>query len=133
MKHRFFLPAILVAALCLSGCLFKDWPVDEDGLIITDRSECAVLRFDLLDTRDYSALTDELAVIDTVAQTIHAKIRYRADIKNLWPVFSLSTDCKLEPKVRSRQDFSQPVQYTVISGNRKVRKTYTIEVTVDNL
>ncbi len=133
MKRGLHIIFILAAAICVSGCLFKDYPVDEDGLIISDRSACAVLRFDLLDTRDYSALTDELAVIDTLAQTIHAKIRYRADITNLWPVFSLSTDCKLDPKVRSRQDFSQPVQYTVISGNRQVRKTYTIYVTKEDL
>lgn len=119
------LAAILTGMLATS-CLFKDYPVDEDGLIITDRSECAVLKFDVLDTRDVSALYDDLAKIDTVAQTITAKVKYKADMTCLWPVFTLSTDCKLEPKVRQRYDFTEPMTFTVISGNRKIRKTYTI-------
>ena len=113
----------------VSSCLFKDYPVDEDGLIITDRSQCAVLKFDVLDTRDVSALADSIAVIDTVAQTITGKVRYKADMTTLWPVFTLATDCKLEPKIRQRYDFTKPQTFWVISGNRKVRKEYTVTLT----
>ena len=116
----------------VSSCLFKDYPVDEDGLIITDRSQCAVLKFDVLDTRDVSALADSIAVIDTVAQTITGKVRYKADMTALWPVFTLATDCKLEPKIRQRYDFTKPQTFWVISGNRKVRKEYTVTLTRAN-
>ena len=116
----------------VSSCLFKDYPVDEDGLIITDRSQCAVLKFDVLDTRDVSALADSIAVIDTVAQTITGKVRYKADMTTLWPVFTLATDCKLEPKIRQRYDFTKPQTFWVISGNRKVRKEYTVTLTRAN-
>lgn len=123
---------IILTAFAATSCLFKDYPVDEDGLIITERSDCSVLKFDVLDTKDVSALTDVPAVIDTIALTITGVVRVSADMKNLWPVFTLATDCKLDPKVRSRQDFTHPVQYTVISGNRKIRKTYTITLTQEN-
>lgn len=128
MKKSIIIRALLftVAGALATSCLFKDYPVDEDGLIVTDRSECAVLKFDVLDTRDISALYDELAAVDTIAQTITAKVKYKTDMTCLWPVFTLSTDCKLEPKIRQRYDFTHPVSFTVISGNRKVRKKYTI-------
>ena len=116
----------------MTSCLFKDYPIDEDMLIVTDRSECAVLKFDVLDSRDVSALADSLATIDTVAQTITARVKYKADMKSLWPVFTLSADCKLDPKIRQRYDFTQTQYFTVISGNRKVRKKYTITLTRAN-
>ncbi|MCQ2184301.1 MAG: DUF5018 domain-containing protein [Bacteroidales bacterium] len=116
-------------ALLSTSCLFKEYPVDEDGLIITSREDCSVLKFDVLDTKDVSALTDEPAVIDTIGLTINGVIRVQADIRNLWPVLTLATDCKLDPKIRSRQDFTNPVQFTVVSGNRKIRKTYTVTLT----
>ena len=39
---------ILLMALLFSGC--TENPVDEDGLLITDREECYVSNFDLLGT-----------------------------------------------------------------------------------
>lgn len=121
--------ALLALAFVACSCLFKEYPVDEDGLIITDRAECAVLNFDLLDPKNVSALEISPADIDTVAQTVHAVVKYRAEQDMLWPVFTLSPDCKLEPKIRGRMDFTEPREFTVISGNRKVRKTYVITVT----
>ena len=73
------------------------------------------------------------AVIDTMKQTIHVEVLYGTDLKNLYPQFSLVTDAKLEPKIEGKVDFSDltnPKQYTVISGNRKVRKIYTVYVSV---
>lgn len=124
--------SLILSAAMMSSCLFKDYPVDEDGLIITDRSDCSVLKFDVLDSRDVSALADSIAVIDTIAQTIVGKVKYKADMTSLWPVFTLATDCKLEPKIRHRYDFTRPQTFWVISGNRKVRKEYTITLTRDN-
>jgi hypothetical protein len=109
-----------------------DFPVDEDGLLITGRGQCYVSSFELLGP-DMQTVRSKTAAVDTVAQTIHVEVVMGTDLRNLYPQFSLVTDAKLDPKITGRVDFSDlanPKQYTVISGNRKVRKTYTIFVTV---
>ena len=117
--------AIFFIVLTWIGC--TNFPIDEDGLLITERSECYVSSFELLGVRHGAA------VIDTMKQTIHVEVLYGTDLKNLYPQFSLVTDAKLEPKIEGKVDFSDlanPKQYTVISGNRKVRKIYTVYVSV---
>lgn len=109
-----------------------DFPIDEDGLLITERAECYVSNFDLLGT-DFQTVRTKAPVIDTLAQTIEIEVFYGTDLKNLWPQFSLITDAKLDPKITSFVDFSDltsPKQWTVISGNRQVRKTYTVNLSV---
>ncbi len=121
---------ILFIALTWIGC--TNFPIDEDGLLITGRSECYVSNFELLGV-DYQTVRHGAAVIDTVEQTIHVEVLYGTDLKNLYPQFSLVTDAKLEPKIEGKVDFSDlanPKQYTVVSGNRKVRKIYTVYVSV---
>jgi hypothetical protein len=65
--------------------------------------------------------------------TVNVEVFYGTDLKNLYPQFSLVTDAKLDPKITGKVDFSDlanPKRYTVISGNRKIRKTYTVTVSV---
>jgi hypothetical protein len=120
-----------VVLLCVfTGCF--DYPVDEDGLLITERSQCYVSSFELLGT-DFQTVRTKNAVVDTVACTIEVEVFYGTDLKNLWPQFTLVTDAKLEPKITGWTDFSDlanPRKYTVISGNRKVRKEYAVYITV---
>ena len=114
-----------------AGCK-KDYPVDEDGLLITTRRECYVSSFELLGT-DYITVRSKTAVIDTTAQTIKVEVLFGTDLKNLYPQFSLATDCKLDPKITGRTDFSDlanPRKWTVVSGDRQIRKEYTVIVTV---
>jgi len=121
---------ILMVAFSLSGCK-KDFPVDEDGLLITSRAECYVSNFELLGT-DFVTVRTKAPVIDTVAQTIRVEVAFGTDLKNLYPQFTLATDCKLDPKITGKVDFSDlanPKVYTVVSGNRQVRKPYTIFIT----
>ena len=121
---------IFFIVLTWIGC--TNFPIDEDGLLITERSECYVSSFELLGV-DYQTVRHVAAVIDTMKQTIHVEVLYGTDLKNLYPQFSLVTDAKLEPKIEGKVDFSDltnPKQYTVISGNRKVRKIYTVYVSV---
>jgi hypothetical protein len=117
--------------LCVfTGCY--DYPIDEDGLLITERSQCFVSSFELLGS-DFQTVRTKNAVVDTVACTIDVEVFYATDLTHLWPQFTLVTDAKLEPKITGWTDFSdltKPKQYTVISGNRKVRKTYTINLSV---
>lgn len=106
----------------------KDAPVDEDGLLITDRKECYVSNFELLGT-DFVTVRTKAAVIDTTAQTINVEVLFGTDLKNLYPQFSLATDCKLDPKITGKVDFSDlanPKTYTVISGNRQIKKPYKV-------
>ena len=131
---RKYFQIILVFVICgaLGSSCKKDFPVDEDGLLITTRTECAVSSFELLGT-DFVTVTSKAPVIDNTAQTIQVEVRFGTDLKNLYPQFSLVTDAKLEPKITGRTDFSDlanPKVYTVVSGNRQVRKDYTILLTV---
>ncbi|MGV8096579.1 MAG: hypothetical protein AB2L24_32380 [Mangrovibacterium sp.] len=121
---------ILISLALIFGCV--DYPVDEDGLLITSRAECYVSNFELLGT-DFQTVRTQAAVVDTVAQTINVEVFFGTDLKNLYPQFTLVTDAKLEPKITGKVDFSDlanPKKWTVISGNRKIRKTYTVYVTV---
>ncbi|KAA0993856.1 hypothetical protein FXO21_00415 [Dyadobacter sp. UC 10] len=122
---------MLLTVSMLVSCK-EDFPVDEDGLLITTRSQCYVSNFELLGP-DFQTVRVENAVIDTTAQTINVKVFYGTDLKNLYPQFSLVTDAKLDPKITGKVDFSDlanPKQYTVVSGNRKIRKVYTVNLTV---
>jgi len=122
---------VLLIAAMWAGCK-KDYPVDEDGLLITDRAECYVSNFELLGT-DFITVRTKNPVIDTIACTIDVEVQFGTDLKNLYPQFSLVTDAKLDPKIVGKVDFSDlehPKVYTVISGNRKVRKPYTVLITV---
>ena len=68
--------------------------------------------------------------------TIDVVVAYGTDLRNLYPQFTLVTDAKLDPKITGITDFSDldnPKRYTVISGNRQVRKTYTVYVSVQPL
>jgi hypothetical protein len=45
----------------------------------------------------------------------------------------LVTDAKLDPKIQGKVDFSDlanPKEWTVVSGNRQVRKAYKVLLTV---
>ncbi len=119
------------AAAIWTGCK-KDSPVDEDGLLITARRECYVAAFDMLGS-DHLLVNTETGDIDTTAQTIHIEVKYGTDLKKIWPRFSLAQDCKLDPKITTWVDFSDTANtksWTVISGDRQIRKTYTVKVKI---
>ena len=110
----------------------EDFPVDEDGLLITSRGQCYVSNFELLGS-DFQTVRSKAPVIDTTAQTINVEVFFGTDLTNVYPQFSLVTDAKLDPKIEGKVDLSDlanPRQWTVVSGNRKVRKTYSVIVTV---
>lgn len=122
---------ILLGGIAWAGCS-KDKPVDEDGLLITTRRECYVSSFEIQGT-DYVSVRVGTAVIDTTAQTIKVTVQFGTDLKNLYPQFTLAQDCKLDPKVTGRTDFSDlanPKIWTVVSGDRQIRKPYTVLITV---
>lgn len=129
-KYLLTISAIMFVLMAWVRC--TDFPVDDDGLLITSRGECYVSNFELLGS-DFQTVRTKAAVIDTTALTVNVEVFYGTDLKNLWPQFSLVTDAKLDPKITGKVDFSDlanPKKWTVISGNRKVEKTYTVYVTV---
>lgn len=130
-KYLHIFSLIALAALALGSCK-KEYPMDEDGLLITNRAECFVTDFDLLGA-DQQTVRFGNPVIDTTACTINVQVFFGTDLKNVYPVFTLASDCKLDPKITGKTDFSDlanPRSYTVVSGNRKVKKPYRIFVTV---
>lgn len=131
-KYKISLLFSLIAAGTLITACNKDLPIDEDGLLITSRTSCYVSNFEILGT-DFVTVRTKAAVIDTLAQTIRVEVQSGTDLKNLYPQFSLITDAKLEPKITGKVDFSDlaaPKVWTVISGNRQVKKPYTVYITV---
>jgi hypothetical protein len=130
-KYKMITGIMLLLMAALTAC-HKDKPIDSDGLLITTRGECYVSSFELLGA-DYVSVLTKLPVIDTTAQTVKATVQFGTDLKNLYPQFTLATDCKLDPKITGWTDFSDlnnPKQWTVISGNRQIQKTYTVLITV---
>jgi hypothetical protein len=130
-KYIKIISMILLGAVVWTACK-KDYPVDEDGLLITGRAECYVSNFELLGS-DFVTVRTKAAAIDTTAQTIKVEVQFGTDLKNLYPQFTLVTDAKLDPKITGKVDFSDlanPKKYTVVSGNRQIRKEYTILLTV---
>ncbi|MEP6728601.1 MAG: hypothetical protein ABJC98_22450 [Bacteroidota bacterium] len=122
---------VLLAASTWVACK-KDTPTDEDGLLITTRRECYVSSFEILGP-DYVSVRVGAPVIDTTAQTVKVTVQFGTDLKNLFPQFSLAQDCKLDPKITGKTDFSNlanPRIWTVVSGDRQVKKPYTVIITV---
>ncbi|RIV19460.1 hypothetical protein DYU11_25535 [Fibrisoma montanum] len=120
---------IAVSSVFLFGSCEKT-PVDADGLLITQRSQCYMTFFDALGSDHRTVLVAGSTQIDTTALTVKAVARFGTNIKRIKPYSSVVTDAIVEPNMGVWTDFSTPQQYTVVSGNRKVRKTYTITLTL---
>jgi len=132
MKRNITIVLSVILGLATWASCSKNIPVDSDGLLITTRRECSVSSFELLGT-DFVTVRVGAAVIDTVAKTINCTVQFGTDLHNLYPQFSLAQDCKLDPKITGLTDFSDlahPRQWTVISGDRQIKKTYTVTLTV---
>lgn len=110
---------------------------EEGEMLITDRTDCYMARFQIRGTDNITILADVTIGkgIDTVARTVNATVKFGTDLKKLKPSCSLSPESIIIPEDGSPAmgtwvDFSQgPFVYTVVSGNRQVRKSYTITVT----
>ena len=98
-KICLFLFIALIAASC------EDFPVDEDGLLITTRAECYVSNFDLYNT-DQQTIKLGNAYVDTTAQVAIMYVKFGTPINNVWPRISLCEDAKLAPKITVWMDFS---------------------------
>jgi len=125
-RYILFLVMSLLCGNAFVGC--GDSPIDDDGLLISDRELCDITNFELLGTDHINVLVSH--TIDTDKATVTGVAKFGTNIKHVKPHCSVDLDAKVTPTMGEWTDFSQPRQYTVISGNRKVEKTYTITITV---
>ena len=136
-KICLFLFIALIAVSC------EDFPVDEDGLLITTRAECYVSNFDLYNT-DHQTIKLGNAYVDTTAQVAIMYVKFGTPINNVWPRISLCEDAKMnmefiegdwksgnpsdqlsERIVNNPSAFpSTAKRFTVIAGNREIKKEY---------
>jgi hypothetical protein len=125
MKKIVFTYIIGMLFFLMSSC--TDYPIDDNGLLITTNTQCYMSMFDLFGPDHRSVLTGT-AKIDTVECVVTATARFGTNLAHVKPYCALVTDAALEPAMGNWVDFTQPRKYTVISGNRQIRKEYTITV-----
>lgn len=128
MKTKHIITGFIVAFTLLLSC--TEHPIDEDGLLISSQSQCYIGNFFLYGPDHLDCLVTGFTVIDTLNLTVNAIAKFGSNIKYLKPATSLSIDSKITPTMGVWTDFSEPRKYTVISGNRKIKKEYTITVTL---
>lgn len=126
---------ILIALLSLTTVACS-YPLDDEGLLVSTRKDAYMTMFDLLDEAHATVLIGA-ATLDTIANpqlgTVKATVKYGTNLKVLKPYCALIQDAILTPKMGVWTDFSNmsnPLTYTVISGDRQVKRTYKIILTV---
>ncbi|MDR1782679.1 MAG: DUF5018 domain-containing protein [Dysgonamonadaceae bacterium] len=117
-------------ALLLTPACDGNYPIDEDGLLITERSDCYMSMFELLGPDNRTVLVSGQTVIDTTACTVTALAKFGTNLSHVKPYCSLVTDAKITPDMGTWTDFTKARNYTVISGNRQVKKVYTITISL---
>jgi hypothetical protein len=108
-----------------------DYPLDENDLLVTDSELCYISNFELRGPDDRNVLVEtKVPDVESDETIITAVAKFGTNLKHVKPHCSVAKDCIITPSMGSWIDFSQSREYTVISGNRKVKKTYTITVTL---
>ena len=127
---KIFCKITTLIVLCLLAQACNDYPVDDNGLLITDSEECYISSLILRgpDDRDVLVSYD----IDDEAGTITGVAKFGTNLSKLKPQCGTAKVCIVTPNMGVWTDFTQPREYTVISGNREVKKTYTITITLEN-
>jgi hypothetical protein len=128
MKNRYLILILIAAVFSFNSC--TEYPIDEDGLLITTQSRCYIGAFFLLGSDHLDCLIQDSTVIDTVNLTVTGLAKYGSNLAHVKPMANLSLDSKITPAMGVWTDFTQPRKYTVISGNREVRKEYTITISL---
>ncbi len=133
MKKYLMISLFTVYIITAVSC--RKYPVDDNGILITQNTTCSMSAFNLLGTDNVNVfVTPPLitnGLIDTVKGTVTGVVKFGTNLKKLKPYCSLTAqDMLVEPFMGVWTDFSTPQTYTLVSGNRKIRKTYTITITV---
>lgn len=133
MKKYILIWSLAVAVIAAVSC--KKYPIDENGLLITTNTTCSMTSFSLLGSDNQSVFVTQPTItnllVDTVKCTVTGVAKFGTNLKKVKPYCSLAAaDMLVEPFMGTWTDFSTPQTYTLVSGNRKIRKTYTITITV---
>ena len=126
MKNLYRILTLVMVCLLSQSCY--DYPIDDNGLLITDREECYISSIILRGPDDRDVLVS--STISDENNTITGIARFGTNLTKLKPECGTAQDCIVTPTMGVWTDFSTPRQYTVISGNRKVKKTYTVTITL---
>jgi hypothetical protein len=118
------LVVVVLAIFMFSAC-------NKDVDLITANQVAKIESFQLFDQQNLSVLASA-AVIDTTALTVTAVIKGGNDITRLKPWANITLDAMCTPKMGVWTDFTNPVQYTITSGSRTVKKVWTINVSMQN-
>lgn len=134
MKKNILL-IILTVCVITTVISCRKYPVDDNGLLITDNTICYMSSFNLLGSDNQTVLVAQPTVanglIDTIKCTVTAVAKFGTNITKVKPYCSLgANDMLVDPFMGVWTDYTLPQQYTLISGTRKIRKLYTITVTV---
>lgn len=132
-QYKLTITLILGLSLFI-GC--RKYPIDDKGLLITDNTLCFMSTFNLVGTDNQTVLVTQPTfangLIDTINLTVTAVARFGTNIKKVKPYCGVAADVTVEPTMGQWTDFSQPRQYTLVSGNRQIKKAYTITINVQN-
>jgi hypothetical protein len=132
---KYFLPIVLIACIMTTVLSCRKYPIDDNGLLITESQVCYMSSFNLLGSDNQTVLVTQPTftngLIDTVACKVTAVAKFGTNITKVKPYAGLgANDMLVEPFMGVWTDFTQPQTYTLVSGTRNTRKTYTITVTV---
>src|SRR3954471_8081332 len=128
---KYLLPIIICITATALSC--RKYPVDDNGLLITDNTICYMSSFNLLGSDNQTVLVTQPTfangLIDTIRCTVTAVAKFGTNISKVKPYASLgANDMLVEPFMGDWTDFTQPKIYTLVSGTRTVRKPYTITI-----
>ncbi|RYF25190.1 MAG: hypothetical protein EOO42_04275 [Flavobacteriales bacterium] len=133
MKKFIYIISMATCVLFLYAC--KKYPVDDNGLLITTNTTCYMASFSLVGADNQTVLVTQPTftngLIDTTRLTVTAVAKFGTNLSKLKPYCGLGTnDMLVEPFMGVWTDFTAPRTYTLVSGNRQIRKTYTVTITV---
>lgn len=133
MKKYILLLTLVTCLITIFSC--RKYPVDKDGLLITENTICYMSSFNLLGSDNQNVLVTipslSNGLIDTLKLTVNATAKLGTNLIKVKPYCSLgANDMLVEPFMGQWTDFTVPRQYTLVSGDRKIRKTYTVTITL---
>jgi hypothetical protein len=126
---------MIAACFFMATASCRKYPIDDNGLLITESRICYMSSFNLLGSDNQNVLvtppTFTNGLIDTVNLKVTAVAKFGTNLAKVKPYCGTgAADMLVEPFMGVWTDFTQAKQYTLVSGDRNVRKTYTITVTL---
>ncbi|ALL05705.1 hypothetical protein AQ505_09500 [Pedobacter sp. PACM 27299] len=114
--------------LLLLVCATLTYSCNKDAEIYpaTNSSLAKISSFRLVTETGQNAAAN--VTIDAEKGTITVKANTGISLGRLFPSATVSEGAIVEPALGTYTDFSKPVVYTVIAGNRQDKKTWTVKV-----